>query len=79
MTATTARTTANVLLASAGVAAAYVILTTPPLRRLTLRAIELWLGATVPLYLVREARQAWIASGQPDRHGALAPGQARLT
>jgi len=33
MTSATSRTVANVVLASAGLAAAYVILTTPPLRR----------------------------------------------
>ena len=58
------RTAANVVLASAGLAAAYVIITTPPLRRLALRATELWLGASLPLYLMREARQAWIESGR---------------
>lgn len=62
MTSGTARTVANVVLASAGVAAAYVILTTPPLRRLALRAVELWLGATIPAYLVYEVRRAWVES-----------------
>jgi len=59
-----ARTAANVVLASAGLAVAYVIITTPPLRRLALRATELWLGASLPIYLVREARQAWLESGR---------------
>jgi hypothetical protein len=53
--------TANVVLATVGVAAAYVILTTPPLRRLALRATRIWLGASVPI-LVEEARRAWIES-----------------
>lgn len=64
MTSTTARTAANVVVATAGVAAAYVILTTPPLRRLALRAITLWLGASIPAYLVAEVRRAWEASGR---------------
>jgi len=38
MTSATARTVANVVLASAGVAAAYVVMTRPPLRRLAIRA-----------------------------------------
>jgi hypothetical protein len=81
MTATTARTVANVVLASAGVAAAYVVLTTPPLRRLAVRAIEVWLGAAVPMYLVSEARHAWVESGRAPRPGSgqaprLGSGQA---
>jgi len=65
VTDTNARTTANVLLASAGVAAAYVILTRPPLRRLVFRMARLWLGACVPAYLADQAQQAWRESGRP--------------
>ena len=65
MTRTTARTVANVVLASAGVAAAYVVMTTPPLRRLAFRATRLWLGASVPLYLLEQTRRAWVESGRP--------------
>jgi hypothetical protein len=64
MTSANARTAANVVLASAGVAAAYVILTTPSLRRLAARGLRLWLGASVPTYLATEATQAWAASGR---------------
>jgi hypothetical protein len=64
MTEATARTVANVVVASVGVAAAVVIITRPPLRRLAARALELWLGASVPVYLVRQARHAWVESGQ---------------
>ena len=63
MTAPTARTVANLLLATAGVAAAYVVITTPPLRRLAARAIRLWLGASVPVYLIAQAGRAWQESG----------------
>jgi hypothetical protein len=59
-----ARTAANVVLASVGVAAAYVILTTPSLRRLALRATRLWLGASVPIYVLNEVRQAWVQSAR---------------
>ena len=64
MTETTARAVANTVLAAAAVAAAYVVITTPPLRRLAVRAVRLWLGASVPVYLATQARQAWMASGR---------------
>jgi hypothetical protein len=59
-----ARTAANVVLVSAGIAAAYVILTRPPLRRLAFRALNLWLGASVPVFLMNQAREAWVESGR---------------
>jgi hypothetical protein len=64
MTSATARTAANVVLASAGVAAAYVIVTTPPLRLLLACATERWLGTSLPHYLVNEVRRAWMESAQ---------------
>jgi hypothetical protein len=65
MTDANARTVANVILVSAGVAAAYFVITTPPLRRMALRAVKLWLGASVPVYLANQAREAWVESGRP--------------
>jgi hypothetical protein len=65
MTSTDARTVANVVLASAGVAAAYVIITTPPLRRLALLVVRVWLGASVPVYLAKQVREAWVESARP--------------
>jgi hypothetical protein len=62
MTRAGARTAANVVLVTAGLAAAYVVLTTPPLRRLATGALRWWLGASVPLYLVGETRRAWADS-----------------
>jgi hypothetical protein len=59
-----ARVVANLVLASAGVAAAYVIVTSPPLRRLAAGATRHWLGASVPVYLMTEARRAWLASAR---------------
>jgi hypothetical protein len=53
-----------VVLAAASVAAAYVVLTRPPLRRLAFQALRFWLGASVPVYLVTEVRRAWEESGQ---------------
>jgi hypothetical protein len=62
VTSATARTVANVLILSAGAAAAYVVLTTPPLRRFALRASRAWLGASLPIFLANEVRKAWMES-----------------
>jgi hypothetical protein len=62
MTAANARTAANVVLVSAGVAAACVVLTKPALRRVAMRGMELWLGASLPIFLFNQAREAWIES-----------------
>jgi hypothetical protein len=64
MTDAHARTAADLVLVSAGIAAAYVVLTKPPLRRLAFRVVEYWLGATIPLFLLTQARQAWAESGR---------------
>ncbi len=64
LTPARARTVANVLLVSAGAAAAYVVLTNPPLRRLALRGVRIWLGASVPGYLLAEVGRAWVASAR---------------
>jgi len=64
MTEATARTTANVVLAAAGLAVAYVVMTTPPLRRLASRGLRLWLGASVPAYLLTQVGRAWAESGR---------------
>ena len=65
MTDAAARSAANVVLVTAGAAAAYVLLTKPALRRLVFGAVRLWLGAGVPMYLANEARLAWVESGRP--------------
>jgi hypothetical protein len=64
MTRESARTAANVVLASAGVAAAYVVLTTPPLRRLAFRGVRWWLGASIPVYLLGQLQRAWMESAR---------------
>jgi hypothetical protein len=61
----TARAAANAIVLSAGVAAAYLILRKPRVRRLAWRAFRLWLGASVPAYLAGEVRQAWRESKEP--------------
>ena len=77
MTRGAAHTAANVVLAAAGFAAAYVIVTTPPLRRLALGACRVWLGASIPAYLAAETRRAWIASG-PRRTGGVGASEREL-
>ena len=62
MTRDRAHTIANVALAAAGVGAAYLVLRTPSLRRLAFQAARVWLGASVPGYLLNETRQAWMQS-----------------
>ena len=64
MTSANARTVANVALVSAGVAAAVVVITTPSLRRLAVRGLQIWLGASVPAYLLSEIGRAWVQSGR---------------
>jgi hypothetical protein len=64
MRGTTARTVAQVVLVRGGGAAACVVGTPPPLRRLALRATRLWLGASVPAFLLQEVGRAWVESGR---------------
>jgi len=64
MTQANARIAANVVLGLAGVAAAYVVWTTPPLRRVALRAARVWLAATIPGYVLAQAHDAWVESGR---------------
>ncbi|HMB79634.1 MAG TPA: hypothetical protein VKI43_06185 [Vicinamibacterales bacterium] len=64
MTEAHARTAANVVIASAGAAAAYVIMTRPPLRRFAFQAARFWVGASLPVYLVTQLREAWVESGR---------------
>jgi hypothetical protein len=65
MKAPQARAVANVVLATAGLAAAYVVITTPPLRRLAMRASRVWLGASLPVFIASQLRQAWVESKPP--------------
>jgi hypothetical protein len=64
VTDTNARAAANLVLVAAGVAAAYVIVTKPPLRRLAIQLVRFWLGASVPMYVLNQAREAWADSGR---------------
>jgi len=64
MTDEQASSAADLVLLSAGLAAAYVVLTRPRLRRLAVRAVRYWLGASVPVFLATQARNAWVESGR---------------
>jgi hypothetical protein len=64
MTDAKARTVANTVLASAGVAAVFVIVANPPLRRLAALGLRLWLGATIPAYVLDQTTRAWVESGR---------------
>jgi hypothetical protein len=65
-----ARLAANAILISLGAAAAYVVLTKPPLRRLAIRAARIWLGTSVPVYLLTEVRRAWAESAPAGVNGS---------
>ncbi|MBI2833055.1 MAG: hypothetical protein HYX76_01340 [Acidobacteria bacterium] len=63
MTEQGARTLANAILATAAVVAAYYVVRTPRLRHALWNAGTTALKTTLPAYLLREVRQAWIESG----------------
>lgn len=62
MTASTARTAANVLLIAAAATAAYYILKTPSIRRPVLRLTKAALASGLPAYLAAEVGRAWVES-----------------
>jgi hypothetical protein len=57
-----ARTVANVILATAALGAAVVVLRTPPLRRLAFGLARTAITTTIPVWLAREVKQAWKAA-----------------
>jgi hypothetical protein len=67
MTEESARRVANVVLGAAAVGAAYVIVTTPPLRRLAWRLAVVALTGAIPAWLRQEVEHAWRESGSPSR------------
>jgi hypothetical protein len=66
MTRPTARLIANVVLFSAGAAAAGAIVASPPLRRLAGHTLRWWLGASLPVFIASQIGQAWAQSGRTD-------------
>jgi hypothetical protein len=67
MTSESARAASTAILVTAGVVAAYVVLTTPPLRRLAFAGVRMWLGASVPVYLITQVGRAWAEAGDARR------------
>lgn len=67
----TGNTTSQPSSTPAGVAAAYVVITSPPLRRPTSMAARRWLGASIPVYLMTEVRRAWAAGGGANPGASL--------
>jgi hypothetical protein len=58
------RTTADLLVAAALGAVAYLVVRTPPLRRAAWRAVRTGLTVTLPGYVMHELRDAWRASAE---------------
>jgi hypothetical protein len=71
MTRDTAETVANVTIGAAVIALAYVVVKTPPLRRLAAGLAFTALTGAVPAWFSRELREAWAHSGtlNRDSHG----------
>jgi hypothetical protein len=55
----TARTAANVIMATAAIGAAVVVLRTPALRRLAFGLARTAVTTYIPFWLTREIRHAW--------------------
>lgn len=66
-----ARTLANVIVGTAALGAAVIVLRTPALRRLAFGLARTALTVTLPVWLSREVREAWDDSGR--RHGTTVP------
>jgi hypothetical protein len=77
MTEVQARTTANVVLATAVIGAAYYVLKTPPLRRRVWQIARSWAAGPLAAWTATEIRRAWEGSASTsasERLGASAPG-----
>lgn len=73
----TATRVANVVLAAAAIGAVYVVVRTPPLRRMAGGLLLAALTGTVPAWLTRQLQEAWDASGRAA-HGQPARRQSAL-
>jgi hypothetical protein len=67
----TARTVANVIMATAAIGAAVVVLRTPALRRLAFGLARTAVTTGIPLWLSREIKDAWESSERSSRSAAL--------
>jgi hypothetical protein len=63
MTRNTSRIVANLLLATAGVVAGYLVFRNPALRRAAIRLVKAGLATTLPGYLIQEVTAAWKETG----------------
>ncbi len=63
MTEANARNVANLVIAAAVVGVAVAIVRRPPLRRLAIGLVASALTGSIPTWLSRELRTAWMASG----------------
>jgi hypothetical protein len=62
MTERTAERIANVTLGAAALAAGYIVVRTPPLRRMAIGLAVTALTGALPAWLTREAQHAWVQS-----------------
>ena len=67
----TARTAANVIMATAAIGAAVVVLRTPALRRLAFGLARAAVTTYIPFWLSQEIRQAWEHSDRRSRSALL--------
>jgi hypothetical protein len=73
MPAATTRAVANLLIGAAGATVVYVVVTKPSLRRLAMRAARVWVGAVLPVFLLNQARAAWVRSAARTRRPYAEP------
>jgi hypothetical protein len=66
MTGQTATKIANVALGAAALGAAYLIVRTPPLRRMAIGLAMTALTGAIPTWLAREAQHAWVQSARRE-------------
>ena len=67
MTEDQARTAANVVMATAALGAAVIILRSPSLRNLAWRLVKQYAGGPLPAIAATAVREAWDASAPPSR------------
>jgi hypothetical protein len=74
MTEAQARTTANVVLATAVIGAAYYVLKTPPLRRRLWQMARTWAAGPLAAWTATEIRRAWEQSASTSAAGRRGSG-----
>jgi len=72
MTEAQARTTANVVLATAVLGAAYYVLKTPPLRRRVWQIARSWTAGPLAAWAATDIRRAWEGSAVTSASGRQA-------